>query len=254
MLRLVAILSDEVNMLSLRSGVQVVNDKVTAVNNSGGGVVEEVTNNEGSQQEFTVQKKLLSSSRTSVNDISCNGCSESSGISTDDISANTLSSIRNNNNVVTTNDNHLTTIKTKDIKKRNIVGTPTFNGKHSTNKQGGGINGWFNDIDWFGIDASTQSSYSNNGSVEHMIPLVEEAMRIKGYEMKDSGVTRRCILRNALLDACKKDERISTPGHVLIATENLVHFNPGKVLLIGAWQCACFNTQPTHTQLCILFR
>jgi len=41
LLRLVAILSDEVNMLSLRSGAQVNNSKVTAVNNSGGGVAVE---------------------------------------------------------------------------------------------------------------------------------------------------------------------------------------------------------------------
>jgi len=231
-------------MSSLLLGVHGINDKATAVPNSGGGVVEEVTNNEGSPQDFTAQKKLPSSSRTSVNDISCNGCSESSIIATDDISANTLSSIRNNNKVVTTKVNHLTTIKTKDIKKRNIEGTPTFNGKHSTNKQGGGIDGGFNDIDWFGIDASTQSSYSNNGSVEHMIPLVEEAMRIKGYETKDSGVYRRCILRNALVDACKKDEQISTPGHVLVATENLVHFNPGKVLLIWG---VCLKTHTTNS-------
>ena len=237
---------------SLRSGVQVDNNKVAAVNYSGGGVAVENTNNEGSPEQQVSPSEVQYSSRTGVNDIQNNGgCSESSDIATDDVSANTFSSLRNNNKVVTTNANRLTTVKTKDIKKRNIEGTPTFNGKYSTNKQGCGTNGGYNDMDWFGIDASTQSSYSNNGSVEHMIPLVEEAMRIKGYEMKDSGVTRRCILRNALVDACKKDEQISTPGHVLIATENLVHFNPGKVLLIGAWQCACFNTQPTHTQLCI---
>ena len=213
----------------LLGGVHGINDKATAVPSSGGGVVVEDTNNEGSPQDFTAQKKLPSSSRTSVNDISRNGCSESSDIATDDISVNALSSLRNNNKVVTTNANPLTTVKTTNIKNNNNVGTPTFNGKQSTNKQGGGINGGFNDIHWFGIDASTQSSYSNNGSVEHMIPLVEEAMKIKGYETKDSGVTRRCIIRNALVDACKKDE-LSTPGHVLVATENLVHFNPGKVL------------------------
>ena len=218
-------------MLSLRTEVQVVNDNVTAVNNSGGSVVEGVTNNEGSPQDFTAQKKLLSSSSTSVNDISCNnGCSGSFDIAaTANTASDTNTSLRNKK-VVTANANHLTTVKTKDIKKRNIEGTPTFNGKYSTNNQGCGTNGGYNDIAWFGNDASTQSSYSNNGSVEHMIPLVEEAMKIKGYEMIDSGVTRRCILRNALLDACRKDEQISTPTHVLLAANNLVHFNPGKVL------------------------
>ena len=107
-------------------GVHGINDKATAVNNSGGGVVVEATNNEGSPEQQVSPSEVQYSSRTSVNDIQNNGgCSESSDIAIEDILANTLSSIRNNNKDVSTNTNYLTTIKTKN---KNNVGTSTFNG------------------------------------------------------------------------------------------------------------------------------
>jgi len=123
-------------MLSLRSGAQVNNNKVAAVNDSGGGVVEEVTNNEGSQQDFTAHQKLLSSSRTSINDIQNNGrCSNSDISITADTTANTLSSLHNNNKDVNSNANQSITVKTTGIKNKNNDGTPTFDSKLSA-KQG----------------------------------------------------------------------------------------------------------------------
>ena len=122
-------------MLPFISGAQVNNNKVTAVNNSGGGIVEEVTNDEGSQQDFTAHQKLLSSSRTSDNGFQNNrGCSESSDIATDDISANTNSSLRNNNKDVNTIVNQSSTNKTIDTKNKNNDGTPTFDSKLSADE------------------------------------------------------------------------------------------------------------------------
>ena len=54
-----------------------------------------------------------------------------------------------------------------------------------------------------------------------MIPLIEEELRIKGYEIIDDGVIGRCILRNALEEADRKNE-LSSLGRVLVATNNLI--------------------------------
>ena len=54
-----------------------------------------------------------------------------------------------------------------------------------------------------------------------MIPLIEEELRIKGYEVIDDGVVGRCILRNALEEADRKNE-LSSLGRVLVATNNLI--------------------------------
>jgi len=128
------------------------------------------------------------------NNISCNGCSESSDIATDDTSANILSSLRNNKKDVYTNNSQLTTIKTKDTKNKNNVGTPTFNGKQSTNKQGDGINGSSRTTSTGGGDCIIRGG---GITFDYMIPFVEEQLRIEGYEMIDDGVFGRCIIRNA---------------------------------------------------------
>ena len=226
-------------MLCLRSGAQVDNNKVTAVNNSGGGVAVEDTNNEGSPEEQGSPSEVQYSSRTGVNDIQNNGCcSESSDTSTDDISANTLSSIRNNNNDVTTNANNKITAKTKFVKNNNNVGTPTFNGKQSTNKQGDGINGSSRTTSTGGGDCSIRVG---GITFDYLIPFVEEQLRIEGYEMIDDGVYGRCIIRNALVDASNRE--LSSQGRVHLATNNLIYFNQGKILI----QHVCFKyTRPTH--------
>ena len=115
------------------SGVQDVNNKATAVDISGGGVAIEVTNNEVSSEQQVSPSEVQYSSRTSDNGISgIECCPESSDISiTANNTANTLSSLRNNNNDVTTNANQSTTVKTTYIKNNNNVGTPTFNSKQS---------------------------------------------------------------------------------------------------------------------------
>ena len=235
-------------MPSLRSA-QVNNNKVTAVNNSGGGVVEEVTNNEGSPDQQVSPSEVQYSSRTGVNDIQNNGCcSESSDIATDDISPNTLSSIRNNNNDVTTNSNQLTTIKTKDTKNKNNDGTFTFNGKQSTNKQGDGINGSSRTTSTGGGDCSIRDG---GITFDYLIPLVEEQLRIEGYEMIDDGVFGRCIIRNALVDAGREDE-LSSLGRVHVATNNLIYFNQGKKIL--SWDVCIYALISTqlliHTSFC----
>ena len=67
-----------------------------------------------------------------------------------------------------------------------------------------------------------------------MIPLVEEQLRIKGYEIIDNGVIGECIIRNALEDAGRKDE-LSSLGRVLVATNNLIL--EGKKIL--SWDNIC---------------
>ena len=226
--------------LSLRSGAQVDNNKVTAVNKSGGGVAVENTNNEGSPEQQVSHSEVQYSSRTGVNDIQNNGCcSESSDIATDDISANTLSSIRNNNNDVTTNANNKITAKTKFVKNNNNVSTPTFNGKQSTNKQGDGINRSCRTTSTGGGDCSIRGG---GITFDYMIPFVEDQLRIEGYEMIDDGVLGRCIIRNALVDASNRE--LSNQGRVHLATNDLIYFNPGKILIQHVY---LKYTRPTHT-------
>ena len=123
-------------MPSLRSGAQVNNNEVTAVNNSGGGVVEEVTNDEGSPERQVSPSEVQYSSRTSINDIQNNGCCSESSISiAADTTANTLSSLHNNDKDVNSDANQSITVKTTGIKNKNNEGTPTFNSKLSA-KQG----------------------------------------------------------------------------------------------------------------------
>jgi len=123
-------------MPCLRSGAQVNNNKVTAVNNSGGGVVVEATNNEGSPVQQVSPSEAQNSSRTSINDIQNNGRCSNSGISiTANTTANTLSSLHNNNKDVNSNANQSITVKTTGIKNKNNDGTPTFDSKLSA-KQG----------------------------------------------------------------------------------------------------------------------
>ena len=118
------------------SGVQDVNNKVTAVPNSGGGVAVEDTNNEGSPEQQVSPSEVQNSSRTSVNDIQNNGCCSNSDISiTADTTANPISSIHNNNKDVNTNANNKITAKTTDTKNENNDGTPTFDSKLSANEQ-----------------------------------------------------------------------------------------------------------------------
>ena len=124
-------------MPSLRSGAQVNNNEVTAVNNSGNGVVEEVTNDEGSPERQVSPSEVQYSSRTSINDIQNVGrCSESSISIAADTTANTLSSLHNNDKDVNSNANQSITVKTTGIKNKNNEGTPTYNSKLSTTEQG----------------------------------------------------------------------------------------------------------------------
>jgi len=174
-------------MLSLRSGAQVNNNKVAAVNDSGGGVVEEVTNDEGSQQDFTAHQKLLSSSRTSDNGFQNNrGCSESSDIATDDISsANTNSSLRNNNKDVNISVNQSSTNKTIDTKNKNNDGTPTFDSKLSADEQ---------DID---DDDDTSSSYETVSIAGKPVPkhVLENLSYSQLQYLKDVDSSHETVLR-----------------------------------------------------------
>ena len=101
---------------SLRSGAQVDNNKVAAVNYSGGGVAVENTNNEGSPEQQVSPSEVQYSSRTGVNDIQNNGgCSNSDISISTDITANPISSLHNNNKDVNTNVNNEITAKLRYV-------------------------------------------------------------------------------------------------------------------------------------------